>query len=190
MSDKEAASKEQARQFGELLNFQIEAATSEDAMTKGARLTLALICVLGAFGVAGWLVVEGPPATNTPTAAQGVAPSKEAKVPQSGAEQPPSERPGATTVPTTTATDTTEGSGLSEEAPWVFAIVALAVAAFLAAGQSIGFGGASTAKNEAKDDDDGPDKDDTGKDDTGKDDDGGGENSVKKGGDEGGGGDR
>src|SRR5680860_1431669 len=50
MSDKEAASKEQARQFGELLNFQIEAATSEDAMTKGARLTLALICVLDAEG--------------------------------------------------------------------------------------------------------------------------------------------
>jgi hypothetical protein len=118
------------------LEFHLQAMAAPNKYVQGARLVLALLCIVGAFGAAGWLITQGPPKPKAATV-EYAEPSQ--------ASQGASGASGAEGTTGTTGEDATGSSdsttSLNEEAPWVFAIVALLVGAFLAAGQSFDFGG-------------------------------------------------
>jgi cobalamin biosynthesis Mg chelatase CobN len=151
-----------------VLDFHLQATPAPSKEVRRTQLRMGWLCVIGAFAVAAWLVAVGPPAPNSDEASETTATPGTSGValvaaPQEGAsgaesegeapsgtenEQPEGESPGdepseSGSAPEESESDTT--SSLNEEAPWVFVIVALVVGAFLAAGQSLGFGGSKGA---------------------------------------------
>ena len=165
------------RLIGELIQFNLEAAPEPPGWARGVQLFLALLCIVGAFGIAAYMVCEGPPAPKAAEVGEdggGDESGAEAGIGALAVSSAPPETapsPGNPTTPNAPdssggappggdagGTDGSEGqeegatgtddetASLNEEAPWAFAIVGLIVGAFLAAGQSLGFGSGGGGK--------------------------------------------
>jgi hypothetical protein len=150
MSD-EPASRELMRS---VLAANLQTASKPSSSDRRAARWLALLCFVGAFAMAGWLVIDGPPEPKAETAAAATTTETASAPPTS---TPPASAPPAGKEATGDSGAEASGNGegdessaaLNEEAPWVFAIVALLVGAFLAGGQSLGLGGGASPKGEA-----------------------------------------
>jgi hypothetical protein len=137
-----------------VLKMHLQAASSPSKGIRAAQVLLALICVVGAFVVAVRLVKQGPPAPKATVAveeAQQEAPKTAALITSAAGHANASSAQGAGsgTAEGETEGDSSSGtapeeedstSSLNEQGPWAFAIVALVIGAFLAAGQSLSFG--------------------------------------------------
>lgn len=167
-----------------VLDFHLQASSSPSKTDRKWQRGLGLLCIAGALFVAIWLVIAGPPTPKTSEAESADA-AKVTGVDTAltAATTPGDAAPGGDSTPggtpgqssddsepdqPTPPDQDSEGSGESEgeadttsslngEAPWVFAIVALLVGAFLAAGQSLGFGGDKAANPDAQEDPPDPD---------------------------------
>lgn len=178
MGQEEAGGKPSTHQelLKSVLDVQLKAMPSPSKGVRVAQLLLALVCISGAMFVAFWLVVEGPPTPKTSTEESGSKPAAAVALASSPAADSGSGSNGSAPNGSgdagsngSSGSSTSDGepsepqcpasadqcpedestSSLNEEAPWAFAIAALLVGAFLAAGQSLGFGGGGKEQEDA-----------------------------------------
>ena len=131
----ETAERERQSLLSGLLDLELQARAAPKLGIQIAQLVLGLICIGGAFALSFWLVIEGPPKPET--ASPAASTSEPATTPSSATATSSSSAQGSGNDETSAEPTST----LNEEAPWAFAIIALLVGAFLAAGQSLSFGG-------------------------------------------------